>query len=133
MLGLAQQIGRADLGIDGVIGNDQRFGRTGEQINSDAAEQLPLGLGDESIARADQHVDRTDRLRADGHGGDRLHAAEHEDFVGARQMHAPQRSPGGLHPCRAERVATMRFTPATLAVSTLICAEATIGYLPPGT
>ena len=29
--------------------------------------------------------------------------------------------------------AITRFTPATFAVSTLICAEATIGYLPPGT
>ena len=30
-------------------------------------------------------------------------------------------------------VATMRLTPATLAVTTLMCAEAIIGYLPPGT
>jgi hypothetical protein len=29
-------------------------------------------------------------------------------------------------------VDTMRFTPATLAVSTLMCAEASKGYLPPG-
>ena len=29
--------------------------------------------------------------------------------------------------------AKIRFTPATLAVTTLIWAEATIGYLPPGT
>ena len=28
--------------------------------------------------------------------------------------------------------AITRFTPATLAVSTLMCAEASSGYLPPG-
>ena len=33
---------------------------------------------------------------------------------------------GGAH-------AIMRCTPATLAVNTLMCAEATMGYLPPGT
>ena len=36
-------------------------------------------------------------------------------------------------PWKGGAVATMRPTPATLAVSTLMCADAIIGYLPPGT
>jgi hypothetical protein len=36
-------------------------------------------------------------------------------------------------PLTGGALATMRGTPATCAVSTDICAEATIGNLPPGT
>ena len=87
MLGLAEQIGRADFAVDRVVGDDQRLGRPGEEIDADAAEQLPLGLRDIGIARPDDHVDRGDGLGAERHGGDRLHAAEHENLVGAAEMH----------------------------------------------
>ena len=87
MLGLAEQIGGAHLAVDGVVGDDQRLGRPGKKIDADAAEQLPLGLGHIGVARPDQHVDRRDRLGAERHGGDRLHAAEHENLVGAAEMH----------------------------------------------
>ena len=70
-----------------LVGDDQRLGRPGEEIDADAAEQLPLGLGDIGIAGPDDHVDRRDGLGAERHGGDRLHAAEHEDLVGAAEMH----------------------------------------------
>ena len=87
VLGLAEQIGGADFAVDRVVGDDQRLGRPGEEIDADAAEQLPLGFGDIGIAGPDDHVDRRDGLGAERHGGDRLHAAEHENLVGAAEMH----------------------------------------------
>ena len=86
MLGLAQQIDRADLGIDGLVGDHQGLGRAGEEIDADAAEQLALGLGDEGVARPHQHGDRRDPRGAERHGADRLDAAQHVDLVGAGEM-----------------------------------------------
>ena len=87
VLGLAEQVGGAHLAVDAVVGDDQRLGRAGEQIDADAAEQLALGLRHIGVAGADDHVDGGDRLGAERHGGDRLHAAEHVDLVGAAEMH----------------------------------------------
>ena len=87
MLGLAEQVGGADFAVDAVVGDDQRLGRAGEQVDADAAEQLALGFRHIGVAGADDHVDRLDRLGAERHGGDRLHAAEHIDLVGAAEMH----------------------------------------------
>ena len=87
MLGLAEQIGGAEFAVDRVVGNDQRFGGAGEQVDADAAEQLALGLGDIGIAGADDHVHGRDRFGAERHGRHRLHAAEHENLVGAAEMH----------------------------------------------
>ena len=87
VLGLAEQIGRADFAVHAVVGDDERFGRAGEQVDADAAEQLPLRLRHIGVARADDHVDRRDRLGAERHRGDRLHAAQHVDFIGAAEVH----------------------------------------------
>ena len=87
VLGLAEQVGRADFAVHAVVGDDQRLGRAGEQVDADAAEQLALGLRHIGVARADDHVDRRDRLGAERHRGDRLHAAQHVDFVGAAEVH----------------------------------------------
>ena len=38
MLRLAQQVGGAHLGIRGVVGDDQRFRRAGQQVDADAAQ-----------------------------------------------------------------------------------------------
>jgi hypothetical protein len=84
---LAEQIGCAYLAVGAVVGDDQRLGRTGEQVDADAAEQLPFRFGDIGVARADDHVDGGNALSAERHGSHRLHAAEHEDLVGAAEMH----------------------------------------------
>ena len=63
---------------------------------------------------------------------DRLHAAEHVDLVRAARCMAATIAGCGL-PWKGGAQATMRVTPATLAVTTDMCAEATSGYLPPGT
>jgi hypothetical protein len=87
MLGLTQQVGGAEFPVDAVIGNDQGLGRAGEEIDADTAIELALGLRHEGVARADQHVDGTDRLGSDCHGRNGLDAAEHEDLVGAGKLH----------------------------------------------
>ena len=87
VLGLAEQIGGADFAVDAVVGDHQRLGRAGQQVDADAAEQLPLGLRHIGVAGADDHVDGRDGLGAERHRGDRLHAAQHVDFVGAAEVH----------------------------------------------
>ena len=69
-----------------LVGDDQGLGRAGEEVDADAAVELALGLGDIGVARPDQHVDGLDRLGAERHGADRLHAAEAVDHVGAGEM-----------------------------------------------
>ena len=91
MLGLAQQVGRAHLGVGRIVGDDEDLGRAGEQIDADPAVKLALGLGDIGVAGTDQHVDRAKRLGAERHRRDRLHAAQHVDFVGAGEMHRGDR------------------------------------------
>ena len=88
VLGLAEQIGRADLAVHAVIGNDQRFGRTREQIDADTAEELPLSFGHIGVARPHEHVHGADRLGAERHGGNRLHATEYVDVIGTAEMHS---------------------------------------------
>ena len=87
MLSLAEDIDRAHLGVGRIIGNDQRFGRTGEQVDSDAAEQLPLRLGNEHVAGSHQHIDRPDRFSSDRHRSDCLDAAKDEDLIRTGEMH----------------------------------------------
>ncbi len=86
VFGLAEQVGGAELAIHRLVGDHQRLGRAGEQVDADAAVELPLGFGDEGIAGADQHVDRLDALGAERHRADRLDAAEAIDHIRAGQM-----------------------------------------------
>ena len=58
VLGLAEQIGGADFAVDALVGDDQRLGRAGEQVDADAAVELALRFRHIGVARPDQHVDR---------------------------------------------------------------------------
>ena len=87
MLGLAEEIGGAELGIDALVGDDQRLGRAGKQVDADTAVELALGFGDEGVAGADQHVDGRNGRGAERHRADRLDAAEDQDLVGAGKVH----------------------------------------------
>ena len=87
VLGLPEEIGGAELGIDAVVGDDQRLGRAGKQVDADAAVELALGFCDEGVAGADQHVDGRNGRGSERHRADRLDAAEDEDFVGAGKVH----------------------------------------------
>ena len=62
MLGLSEQISRAHLGIDGVVGEQQCFSGAGRQIDPNAAEELPLCFRNEFVARPDEYVDGIDEF-----------------------------------------------------------------------
>ena len=69
-----------------LVGDDERLGRTGEEIDADAAEQLPLRFRHVGVAGANQHVDRPIRSVPMRHRADGLDAAEAIDLVRAGQM-----------------------------------------------
>ena len=81
-----EEVGGADLAVDGLVGDDEGLGRAGEEVDADAAVELALRFGDIGVARPDQHVDGLDRLGAERHGADRLDAAEAVDHVGAGEV-----------------------------------------------
>ncbi len=51
MLSLTEQIRSAQLCIDGVVRYDESLGGSGEQIDPDLAEQLPLGFRNIGVTR----------------------------------------------------------------------------------
>ena len=87
VFGLTEEVGRTHLGVDGVVGEQERFGGPGGEVDADPAVELTLGLGHERVARPDQNVDGVDELGAQSEGGDGLDAAENVDLVGAGKMH----------------------------------------------
>lgn len=76
-------------------------GRPGEQVDPDPAEKLPLRLGDVSVARPDQHVDRGDRFGPERHRADGLHTPEAIDHVRAGEV--PRRDDRGRRPALVGR------------------------------
>jgi hypothetical protein len=98
----------------------------GEHVDADAAEQDALGLGDELVARADENVGRRHVEQPEGHRGNALHTAHGEDRVGTADIGGvddgrdaiPTSGRGGEH-------TVMCLQPATLAVVTVMIAEAT--------
>ena len=75
MLGLADEVGRDDRRVCGIVGDDGNLGRSGEHVDADFAEQRALRLGDELVAGADDDVGRLAGEEPVGQGGDRLHAS----------------------------------------------------------
>ena len=53
VLGLRQQVGGDPGGIAAAVGEDQHFGRAGDHVDADCAEDAPLGRRDIGIAGAD--------------------------------------------------------------------------------
>ena len=95
------------------------LGRAGEDVDADLAEEHPLRLGDELVARADDDVGGLAGEQAEGHRGDRLHAAERHDHVGAGDVHGVEHVADGCPRPRkgVEQAMTVR-TPAAFAVAT---------------
>ena len=102
MLGLPQQVGGAHLGVGGVVGDNQRLGGAGEQVDADTAEELAFGLGDEGVAGADQHVHRGNAGGAERHCRHCLDAAQQVNLVGAGEMHGGDGG-GGRHAVQRRR------------------------------
>ncbi len=116
MLDLGHEVDGDHLGISRVVGDDGDFGRAGEDVDPDLAEQQALGLRHIFVAGPDHHVGRRAGHEAMGHGRDGLDAAERQDDVGPGRMHgvkdgwmdavAVKRSRAGddrLHPRRLRR------------------------------
>ena len=82
MLGLAEQVGRDQLGVGRVVGDHGDLRRAGQQVDPDAPVELALGLGHVRVAGADDHVDAVHPGQAERHRRQRLDAAEREDPVG---------------------------------------------------
>ena len=87
VFGLAQEVRGGQLAVAAVVGDDQGFGGAGQEVDAHPPEEQALGFGDVGVAGADEHVHGRDGLRAEGHGGHRLHAAQAVDFVRAAEMH----------------------------------------------
>ncbi len=126
MLGLGQQVDRDHERIGRVVGDDQDLGGPGEQVDAHFAVELPLGLGHVGIPGTGDQVDPFHKLGAERHRGHRLHAAEQVDLV--RAGHAHGRHRGGRYLAVDRRCAgDHRGTPATLAVTIVMWAEAVSG------
>ena len=96
MLGLTHQIPGDNLRIGLRIGNHHRFGRSGEHVDADPAEQDALGLGDELVAGADQDI--------------RLGAAKQPEGKGSDPLHTPQ-AQNPISPAKPQRVQDRRRNP----------------------
>ena len=132
MLGLAQQVGGAKLRIDRFVGDHHGFSWPGKKVDPDPSEELAFRFGNKGIAGPDKHMDRLDALCPKRHGADRLDAAEGVDLMRPAKMH--RGNDGGVRaPLERRGRGNNSRTPATEAVSTDICADATIGNLPAGT
>lgn len=90
MLRLGQQIGGDMPGIVGRVGDDQDFRRPGDHVDSDRAENLPLGLGDIGVAGAGDFIDRRHARRSVGKRGNRLRSADTVNFTHARDIRRRQ-------------------------------------------
>ena len=68
------------------VGDDEHLRRAGDHVDADLAENMPLGGGDEGVARADDLGHRRDRRGAIGERRDRLRAADPVDLVDAGKL-----------------------------------------------
>ena len=94
VLGLGQEVDRHELGSSVLVGDHDHLRRAGA-IDPDDARHLALGRRHVGVPRADDHVDRPDRLRAVGHRGDRLGAADPVHLVDADERRRGQRDRAG--------------------------------------
>ena len=87
VLRLRQQVHRHGVGVRVLVRHDEDLRRPREEVDTYFAEELALGVRDEGVARSGDEVYLAHRLRAEGHGGDGLCAADDVDLVGACEVH----------------------------------------------
>ena len=83
VLGLRQQVGGDPVRIVVPVGDDKHFGRAGDHVDADRAEDLALGGGDIGIARAGDLGDRARSSPCHRQARRRLRAADAVDLVDA--------------------------------------------------
>ena len=101
--------------VGGVVGDDEHLARAGGEVDRDVARDEQLCLGHPGVPRADDPVDRGDRLGAVGEGGDRLRAADRVELVDAEFPATASVASEGRGVATA-----IRRTPATLAGTAVI-------------
>jgi hypothetical protein len=85
VLGLREEVHRHPVGVGVAIADHQDFGRAGNHVDADDAEDPALGRGDVGIAGADDLVYLRNGLRAIGQRRNRLRAADGEYAIDAGQ------------------------------------------------
>ncbi len=83
MFGLGEEIGGDELGVGGIIGEDEDLAGAGEKIDGDIAEEEAFGGDDIGVAGAEHLLDAADGSGAECEGGDGLGAADAMDLGGA--------------------------------------------------
>ena len=99
-----------------LVGDDEDLAGAGQAVDADLAHHLTLGLGDVGVARPHDDVAARDRGRAEGHGRDRLGAADGIQVVDAEEPAGGGHAGG--HAAVAAAAASRRrcgSTPATCA------------------
>ncbi len=79
VLGLREQVGGHHGGVRLIVRDDKDLAGPGDHVDRHLPEDLPLGLGNKSVARADDFVHRRYALRPVGQRRHGLRAAHLED------------------------------------------------------
>ncbi len=90
MFGLGQQVSSDPGGARRIIGDDHRFGRSGQPVDTDHAVHLALGQGDEQVAGTKDFIYRADAAGAVRQRGDGLRAADGVHFLDSQQRGSGQ-------------------------------------------
>ena len=133
VLGLADQVGGDVVGLGRPVGDQDDLARPGDAVDVDLAVDVPLGQGDEQVARPDDLVDRRRSPRRRTPGRRR---------PGRRRSGRPRsrpargRRPAGRRCSRrtgsAARRRRSRATPAACAGTTVISSVDGYAAAPPG-
>ena len=101
VLGLRNQVGGHLGGVRRGVGNHQRLGRTGQQIDTHYAVERPCGQDDPRIAGSDHHVAARHALCAQRQRRNCLGAAQTQDTINAGRLR--RRRQRRRNPIRTDR------------------------------
>ena len=124
VLGLGEQVGGQPRRLARLVGDHEHLAGAGQAVDGDLAHDLALGLGDVGVAGADDDVAARHGGGAEGHGGDRLGAADREQ-VGDAEQSAGGGDPGGRAAAAAAAASRRRRgrRPATCAGMAVMSTE----------
>ncbi|OQA41592.1 MAG: hypothetical protein BWY49_00338 [Candidatus Omnitrophica bacterium ADurb.Bin314] len=86
MFCLGQQVAGHEIRVGGVVRDDRDLARSGDHVDVNEPVDLTLRFRDVGIPRSDDLVDLRDRFGTEGHGADRLDAADTVNLVHAEQV-----------------------------------------------
>ncbi len=99
VFGLGQEVGGDMGGVGVLVGDDQHLAGAGDHVDLHPPRHLPLGLGDELVAGADDHIRPGHGFGAEGQRGDgprrtRLVDLGDADLLGGHQQRRVHRAVG---------------------------------------